>query len=114
MNDKNGFLLVFCTCPNSDVAQQIASTVVEAQLAACVNIVPSLTSVYLWQGKVETSNEVLLKIKTRSDLYQALQDQITQLHPYDVPEIIATEITHGLPDYLNWLADSCMSNPQAK
>ncbi|RUO24101.1 divalent-cation tolerance protein CutA [Aliidiomarina minuta] len=97
--------LVLCTVPDQDTASQLARLVVEQKLAACVNIVPQLVSVYEWEGKIEQDNEVLLLIKTQAPCFEALQNLLQQAHPYDVPEIIALDINAGLPAYLNWIKD---------
>ena len=96
-------LLVYCTCPDSDTALRIAMALVDQQLAACVNVVPGLTSVYRWQGQTETSQEVLLLIKTRQAVYPELEAALLALHPYELPEIIAVPIEAGLPAYLSWI-----------
>ena len=85
---------------------QLANVLIDEGLAACVNIVPGLTSVYKWQGKKETGSEVLLIIKTRSDCYAQLESRITSLHPYELPEIISVPIENGLKTYLDWI-DNC-------
>lgn len=100
------YQIVFCTCPDKDTAEKIASLLVENNLAACVNIVPNITSIYRWQGQTERAEEVLLLIKARQDTYAALESLIKKHHPYQLPEIIAVAIERGLPDYLNWIA-SC-------
>ena len=97
--------VVFCTCPDQDTAAAIASRLVAEKLAACVNILPGLTSVYEWEGKVETDPESLLIIKTAGDRLGALTRRIETLHPYEVPEVIALPIEDGLPAYLNWITD---------
>ena len=97
-------LLVITNCPDEAVANAIALALVEEKLAACVNILPRVQSVYRWQGAVESASEVPLLIKTAADRYPALEAAIRESHPYDVPEIIALPITAGLPAYLNWLA----------
>lgn len=97
-------LLVITNCPDEASANAIALAVVEARLAACVNILPRVQSVYRWQGAVESAVEVPLLIKTTAAAYPALEAAIRERHPYDVPEIIALPITAGLPAYLNWLA----------
>ncbi|WP_349432278.1 divalent-cation tolerance protein CutA [Methylomarinum sp. Ch1-1] len=99
--------IILCSCPDQCTAKKIASHLIEAQLAACINILPSVTSVYLWQGKVETEQEQLLLIKSHSGQYPELERQIKALHPYELPEIIAVSIDRGLPDYLKWI-DSCL------
>lgn len=100
------YQIVFCTCPDRDTAENIARLLVESGLAACVNILPNITSIYRWQGQLERAEELLLVIKTRQDAYSVLESTIKQHHPYQVPEIIAVSIESGLPDYLHWI-DSC-------
>ena len=90
------------------MANAIALAVVEAKLAACVNILPRVQSIYRWQGKVESASEIALFIKSTAAAYPALEAQIRALHPYEVPEIIALDITQGLPAYLNWLAEQTL------
>lgn len=97
-------LLVLTNCPDEAVANTIALAVVEEKLAACVNILPRVQSVYRWQGSVESATEIPLLIKTSAAAYPALERRIAELHPYELPEIIALPIAHGLPAYLNWLA----------
>jgi periplasmic divalent cation tolerance protein len=78
---------------------------VQERLAACVNIVPGLRSVYRWEGQVEAVDEVLLLVKTSAEAYPALQDRLRELHPYELPELLAVETASGLPEYLLWVAD---------
>jgi periplasmic divalent cation tolerance protein len=101
--------LILCTCPDRDTADKIARQLVTGQLAACVNILPGILSVYTWQGQVESAQEHLLLIKSSKDRYQALEAAIRDNHPYDVPEIIAVPVEAGLPEYLHWI-DSCLSS----
>jgi periplasmic divalent cation tolerance protein len=96
-------LLILCTCPDNESAAAIARTVVAEHLAACVNRIPGLTSVYRWQGEIHEDGEVLLLIKTRRELFEALRARLVALHPYEVPEVIALEITAGHAPYLEWL-----------
>ena len=98
--------IVLCTVPDESVAQQIASALVDERLAACVNIVAGITSVYRWQGAVERAAELLLIIKTNAAVYPRLQDRVRVLHPYELPEIIAVSPAGGLPDYFAWLSNS--------
>jgi len=98
--------IVLCTVPDEAAARRIASALVEEQLAACVNIVPGITSVYRWKDAIETAPELLLIIKTTPGVYTRLQDRIHALHPYELPEIIAVSIDRGLPDYLAWITTS--------
>jgi periplasmic divalent cation tolerance protein len=98
--------LILCTCPDNQVAEQLATSLVEQRLAACINIVPGLTSIYRWQGKLEKGTEVLLLIKTTREYYTAVETAIRQQHPYELPEIIAVTLDEGSSDYLRWLTTS--------
>ncbi|MEF3075102.1 divalent-cation tolerance protein CutA [Methylobacter sp. Wu1] len=100
---------MLCTCPDKDTAEKIARLLVMDQLAACVNILPGILSVYTWQGQVESAQEHLLLIKSRKDHYLSLEKAIRDNHPYEIPEIIAVPVEAGLPEYLNWI-DSCLSS----
>ena len=104
MESPTQALLVIANCPDEACANRIALAVVEAGLAACVNLLPRVQSVYRWQGAIESANEVPLLIKTTAGRYTELEAAIRELHPYDVPEIIALPIAQGLPAYLDWLA----------
>lgn len=104
MNTPTQALLVIANCPDEACANRIALAVVEAGLAACVNLLPRVQSVYRWQGAIESASEVPLLIKTTAGRYAELEAAIRELHPYDVPEIIALPIAQGLPAYLEWLA----------
>ncbi len=97
-------LLVLTNCPDEASANTIALAVVEARLAACVNILPRVQSIYHWQGAVESATEIPLFIKSTASNYLALQQLIVELHPNQIPEIIALPIKQGLPAYLNWVA----------
>ncbi len=98
------YCLVLCTCPEGETAENLAGSLVEERLAACVNILPALTSVYGWEGAVETSRESLLLIKSERQAYPGLEARLRELHPYELPEIIAVDIERGLPAYLNWIS----------
>ncbi len=104
-------IMVLCNVPDAALAQQIAETLVGEQLAACVNIMAPCRSVYRWQGKLENASEVPLQIKTTAAAYPALQARLLQLHPYEVPEIIALPLAAGLPAYLTWVAAEVLSSP---
>ncbi len=99
-------LLVLTTFPNIDTAQQVAKQIVQAKHAACVNIIPQIQSIYMWQGKECNESECLALIKTTEKTYLDLEALILSLHPYELPEIIATQITNGSKDYLTWLKTS--------
>ncbi len=96
-------LLVLSTTPTRQEAEKIAHTLVQKKLAACVNIVGPIKSIYRWQGKTEQAEEHLLIIKTTTQAYPALQQEIRKLHSYQLPEIIALPIQHGLPQYIEWI-----------
>lgn len=98
-------LLVLVSAP-PDVAESLATALVERQLAACVSLLPGLQSIYRWQGVVEHSGETQLLIKTRNACLEPLRAAVLALHPYELPEILAVRIDDGLPSYLQWLYDS--------
>ena len=98
-------LLCLCTCPDTACADTIATALVEERLAACVNQLPGLRSVYRWKGKVDRAEEVLLLIKTTHDRLPALTARVQALHPYELPELIAVEADGGLAPYLAWVAE---------
>jgi periplasmic divalent cation tolerance protein len=97
--------LVFCTCPDAASAERIADALVTERLAACVNLLPGVASVYRWQGQVERAVEVLLLIKTSHSRLQALIERIPALHPHELPEVLAVPAGAGLPAYLDWVND---------
>ncbi len=102
--NKSRLQIVLCTCPDSETANNIATALVEEGLAACVNIQPSMTSVYRWKGKIETANESQLIIKSPVEHYADIEKRIVELHPYELPEIIVVPIVAGLEPYLAWLS----------
>jgi periplasmic divalent cation tolerance protein len=97
-------VVVLCTFPDLDQARQIGAALVERQVAACVNLLPGVESIYRWEGKVERAGEVLALIKTTR--YPDLEAALRELHPYEVPEILALPVAAGLPAYLAWLAEA--------
>ena len=111
MNDTDNLLMVYCTCPDREAALDMANSIIDEKLAACVNIVPGLTSIYRWQGQRQQGSEELLLIKTTAGVYSALEKHITNKHPYELPEIIAVPIKAGLPAYLDWVRESCTVSP---
>ena len=108
MTDK---IVVFCTCASPEEAGKIARAIVEQRLAACVNILPGIRSIYRWRGAIEDSAEVLLVIKSRRDLFERLQHAIRAVHSYEVPEIIALPVVGGLAAYLDWLEKETSAEP---
>ena len=103
MTDKR---LVLSTAGSREEAERLATTLVERKLAACVNVVGPIASVYRWAGKVERAEEFLLLIKSAADQFDALSQAIAELHSYDVPECIEVAVTAGSEPYLRWLAES--------
>ncbi len=99
--------LIFCTCPDVETAERLAIRLVGDNLAACVNILPGIRSIYQWQGTVETAQEHLLLIKSPKARYVEIESVIKALHPYELPEIIAVAIENGSAEYLKWI-DSCL------
>ena len=96
-------LLCLSTCPDAGTAARVARALVAERLAACVNRVPGVASTFRWQGEIHDDAEVLLLIKTTRDRFDALRRRLVELHPYEVPELIALEVADGLPGYLDWL-----------
>ena len=101
--NQNLFQLVLTTCPDEACAERIAQVLVVEGLAACVNILPPMRSIYTWKGKIEDATEQLLVIKSAAARFPAIRDRLRSLHPYELPEIIAVPIADGLPEYLAWL-----------
>ena len=107
------YCLVLSTCPQGEVAEALAKFLVGEHLAACVNILPGLTSVYPWEGNIETGAEALLLIKTERTVYPRLETELRGRHPYQLPEIIVIDIERGLPDYLNWISQWLFTAPHS-
>ena len=102
----NEEIVVYINTPNEDEAANIAQALVESRLAACVNIVKNIRSIYSWKGKIEDDSEVLMIVKTRKTLFDKLSNMVINLHSYDVPEVIAIPIIDGSANYLTWLRES--------
>ena len=97
-------IVVLITVPSVEVGQQIANLLVEKKLAACVNIIPAVNSLFRWQGQVSQEQEALLVVKTRTELFEdGLVPAVKKAHPYEVPEIIALPVMMGLREYLDWI-----------
>ena len=99
------FVIVITTLPDRASARTLAEALVHERLAACVNLMAECTSIYHWQGSVETAAEVPVLIKTRAERYAELEAAIRALHPYELPEIIAVPAVRGLGEYLQWVSD---------
>ncbi|EDO33299.1 predicted protein [Nematostella vectensis] len=109
MADNSGcgvYSACFITCPNMETAKALARSVVEENIAACVNLIPGITSVYMYEKKFQEDSEVLMMVKTRSSRVPHLVEYIKKNHPYDVPEIISTPIEQGNPAYLSWIGEN--------
>ena len=102
-------LVVLSTCPGADVAESLARALVEASLAACVNILPGLKSIYHWNDSVQSDEEVLMMIKTTAERFPALRARLVELHPYQVPEVVALPIVDGHHAYLRWIESAAAS-----
>lgn len=99
-------LVVLVTAPSEGLALEIGRTLVDERLAACVSVVPGLTSIYQWEGRREETAEALLLIKTRPEGYAALQRRVLELHPYAVPEVLGLPVAEGAPAYVQWVRES--------
>ncbi|NNE90050.1 MAG: divalent-cation tolerance protein CutA [Verrucomicrobiales bacterium] len=98
--------VVLSTFPDLEKARQIGTTLVESQLAACVNLIPQIESIYAWKGEIQRDSEVLALIKTTEAGFDALEKKLADLHPYDVPEIVALPVTAGGETYLKWVRET--------
>ncbi|MCP4696578.1 MAG: divalent-cation tolerance protein CutA [Gammaproteobacteria bacterium] len=103
---ENEYQLAVTTCPDEQVAEQVARYLIENNVAACVSLLPKVRSIYRWQGAITSDSEVMLFIKTRKDRYAELEQAILSQHPYELPELIAIPINMGLPGYLRWIDES--------
>ncbi|WP_395731075.1 divalent-cation tolerance protein CutA [Prosthecobacter sp.] len=101
----NDLLIVLCTFPDLGKARETATVLVESQLAACVNLIPAIESIYRWQGKVETSAEVLAIFKTTPAAWPLFESRLQELHPYDVPEIVALRPEQVAKSYAQWAGE---------
>ena len=103
MQRLSGRVVALSTVGSAEEADRLARALVERRLAACVNVVPGVVSHYRWQGELQRDDERLLVIKTRAERIEALRDALSELHPYELPELVAFEISAGSPEYLKWL-----------
>ncbi len=100
------YVVCFVTVDTRENAEIIAVSLVQEKIAACVNIISQVRSIYSWKNKICDENEFLLIIKTKYSLFETLKTRVKQAHPYEIPEIICINILDGLPEYLNWINDS--------
>ncbi|HSI63050.1 MAG TPA: divalent-cation tolerance protein CutA [Candidatus Saccharimonadia bacterium] len=103
-------VVVFCTFPDRDTAVRVAQELVKNHLAACVNLLPGVESIYQWKGEMESANEVLGLIKTTTAMYATLEARLKELHPYEVPEIVAVPASRVHPAYAQWVRE--MTSPE--
>lgn len=106
LDGMNDILIVFCTFPDIEKARETGTALVEAQLAACVNLIPAVESIYRWEGKVETAAEVLAVFKTTPEAWAQFELRLTELHPYEVPEIVALNPEQVAEGYARWVSQS--------
>jgi len=100
---STGYIIVLITSPSAQVGEQIAQAILKEKLAACVNIIPAIHSIYAWKGKMQNDEEALLVVKSRAELFEQLVPAVKAVHPYEVPEIIALPLILGSQDYLDWI-----------
>ncbi len=103
LNQEDAVRVVWCTAPDAEVAAEIGRSLVAERLAACVNVVPGLRSIYRWDGEIQDDAEVLLLVKTRADRVDELSSRVCALHPYDTPEVLALPTVGGSAPYLEWI-----------
>ena len=110
MTEKDKIIIAVTTCPSDEVARRIAEALVGERLAACVNRISGVQSTYIWKGEALTDSEVLLIIKTTEARFSALQVRLMDLHPYELPELVAIPVCAGAEKYLAWVADTVKSS----
>lgn len=102
---KEAVTVVVTTAPDAEVAESLGRTLVEERLAACANVLPGVTSVFRWEGEVQTEGEALVLLKSTESVFAALRDRLVELHPYDVPEVLRLPVPAGSDAYLDWVRD---------
>jgi periplasmic divalent cation tolerance protein len=100
------YILILSTVPDRETGINIGNVLVRGRSAACVNIIPEVTSIYEWENEVYTEGELVLLIKTRESFFEKVKDKILEIHPYEVPEIISVDIEAGHPPYLKWISEN--------
>ena len=100
-------LLALSTFPDAEIARRISNQLVSERFAACANILPSIESIYRWNEKIESGNEIFAFFKVSEDRQSAFQEKLRSLHPYDIPEIIFVPVASGLQEYLHWVSENC-------
>jgi len=107
---RHEFVIVYITTPDAKTANNIARKLIQDKLAACVNIISRVRSIYQWKGKIETSSELLLVVKTRRSLLRKMQNAVLKIHPYEAPEFIAVPLIYASPFYAKWLGEACKTS----
>ncbi|BBG23871.1 divalent-cation tolerance protein CutA [Sulfuracidifex tepidarius] len=107
-------ILLISTVSSEEDAEKIARHLVERKFAACVNVIPKITSFYFWQGKLQKDSELLLLIKTIKDMEEMIIDEVKRIHPYQVPEVLSFDIENGLEEYINWMMSSVSHENRGK
>lgn len=111
MANEDSFIVIMITAPSVEVAQQIAESLLAKHLAACVNLIPRVQSLYRWEGKVQQDEEVLMLVKSRRSLFHSqIVPLVRQIHPYQLPELIVLPIMDGFPPYLDWITQETSSH----
>jgi len=105
MQNQEEYLLTITTCPDEKSSKALAKKLVENKLAACVNVLPGVTSIYEWKEEMQVGSECILFVKTHKSRYPELQKMIGDSHPYELPEVIAVPISEALPEYLSWISN---------
>jgi periplasmic divalent cation tolerance protein len=101
--NQDDCIVVLVTVPDHNIARKVSEAVLTARLAACVNVLPGIQSMYWWEGKIADEQEVLLLMKTTEARFESLSQTIRSAHPYEVPEIVAVPVVRGLPQYIEWI-----------
>ena len=108
---KNGFILVITTSGSDSEAKKLAQALIENKLAACVNIIPSITSIFRWEGKISAEPELMLIAKSHQKFFSKIKEKILSIHSYDIPEIISVPISEGSEEYLKWIEEQLQDIP---
>ena len=106
MSEHENVLIAFTSCPSKSEANRLAKALVMEKLAACINQIPGVTSTYIWRDQLQTDSEVVLMMKTTANRFEALQRRVKELHPYELPELIAIPVCAGAENYLAWVRDT--------
>ena len=100
------YVIILCTTPGKEPAKKIAESLVNKKLAACVSMIEGVTSVYEWEGKICEDTECQMIIKSRNGVFQKIKEEITSMHPFEVPEIVSLNVNDGLDSYLKWISEN--------